>query len=445
MLDLFLVDECHLISPDDESMYLKVIAVLKTKNPNMKVIGFTATPWRAGQGLITDGGIFTDVCFDVTNMQAFNRFIKEGYLVPLVPKATHTILDVTGVHLRGGEYDAKELEAAVNKNEITYAALKEAKLHGFDRNHWLVFGSGIAHVIKITEALNAMGISARFVHSKMPSNERDQNLLDWKAGKFKAIVNNGILTTGFNFKALDLIIMLRPTHSTVLWVQMLGRGTRPSVETGKVNCLVLDFAGNTRRLGPINDPVLPKKRGEKTGEVPIKICEGCGTYNHISARHCGGEPYKTPAGCGAEFVFKTLLKEIASGDALIKDDMPIVELFNVQQITFNIHRKLGKPDSVKVTYFCGFHSYREYVLFEHTGFGERKARQWWKERTNLPFPESTADALMVVDQLRVPTQIRVWINAKYPEITQVIFGAVDFDPIAGVHVKHMRSDDVIPF
>jgi len=420
-VDLMLIDECHLLSQNDESMYLKVIAVLKAANPYLKVVGFTATPWRQGQGKITDDGIFTDICYDATTMQAFNWFIKQGHLAPLVPKRTETILDVSGVHLRGGEFVEKELQLAVDKDEITYAALQETIAQAHDRNHWLVFGSGIKHVEKITDMLNYLGISTRCVHSKMSDTERDTNVREWKEGKFKAIVNNGILTTGVNFRAIDLIVMLRPTHSTVLWVQMLGRGTRPSLETGKINCLVLDFAGNTKRLGPINDPVLPRKRGEKTGEVPIKICDACGTYNHISARYCGGEPFKTNEGCGSAFQFKVLIKQAASSQELIKNDEPIVSTFEVKQITFNLHQKVGKPDSVKVTYWCSLKKFNEFVLFEHKGFGERKARSWWAERSTDPFPASTDAALKLVDTLLVPTHIRVWVNKPYPEILAVTF------------------------
>lgn len=425
-VDLMIVDECHLMSQDDSSMYLKVIAKLKELNPYLRVIGLTATPWRQGQGRIIDDGIFTDVCYDATTMKAFNWFIKQGYLVPLVPKRTDTILDVSGVHLRGGEFVEKELQLAVDKDEITYAALEEAILHGYDRKHWLIFGSGVQHVVKITAMLNKLGISTRCVHSNsakfpMTDKQRDQNIEDWKQGKFVAMVNNGILTTGVNFRAIDMIVMLRPTHSTVLWIQMLGRGTRPSPETGKTNCLVLDFAQNTKRLGPINDPVLPRKRGEKTGEVPIKICDACGTYNHISARHCGGEPFKTVEGCGSEFIFKVLLKMNASSDELIKNDEPIVETFKVDQITCGLHQKLGKPDSVKVTYWCGLKRYSEYILFEHPGFGARKAASWWRERSTEKVPTTTDEALKKWDSLSIPTHIRVWTNKPYPEILAVTF------------------------
>ena len=426
-VDLFLVDECHLISPEEESMYRRAIAIMQQLNPNVRVIGFTATPWRAGQGKITEGGVFTHIPFDVTSMKAFNRFISEGYLVPLIPRQTDTILDVSGVHLRGGEFIEKELQEAVNKDSITASALKETIMHGYDRNHWLVFGSGIAHVIRITEMLNERGISARYVHSKMPDKERDLNLKEWKEGKFRAIVNNGILTTGFNFKPLDLIVMLRPTHSTILWVQMLGRGTRPSPDTGKKNCLVLDFAGNTRRLGPINDPVIPRKKGEKTGEVPIKICDKCGMYNHISARFCGGEAIKTDAGCGAPFAFKTLINNGASTEALIKtEELPITETFNVETVTYDYYQtKSGKPPCIRVTYRTKFKKFTEYVLFEHVGFGERKARSWWKERTDFPFPENSRHAVQFLDLLKAPKQIRVIVNMKYPEIVQCLFDSAD--------------------
>jgi len=71
--DIMIVDEAHMLSPSDKSMYRKFISGLKKINPLLKVIGFTATPWRTGVGHITDdGGVFTDVCFDITDMESFN-------------------------------------------------------------------------------------------------------------------------------------------------------------------------------------------------------------------------------------------------------------------------------------------------------------------------------------------------------------------------------------
>ncbi len=443
-IDLFLIDECHLLSQEEETMYQLVIAVLLSINPNMKVIGFTATPWRQGQGKLTDDGIFTHLVYDGTSIEAFQWFIDQGYLAPLIPKRTETVLDISNVKMLGDDLNQKQLQLAVNKDEITYAALQETLIQGADRHCWLVFGSGVQHVHKITEMLNYMGVSARCVHSntkeyKMSNEERDANILDWKHGKYTAIVNNGVLTTGLNHKPVDLIVGLRPTHSTVLHVQMNGRGTRPydylteekeylrlAFPYTKINCLVLDFGGNTLRLGPINDPLIPRKRGEKTGEIPIKLCV-CGIYNHISARFCGGKPEVTAEGCGLPFEFKTLLKTSACSTELIKVKEPdeiILKDFKVKRVTFDLHKKMGKPDGVKVTYYTELAKYNEYILIEHGGAAQRKAGAWWRLRSEEDIPSNTIGILAKCDRLATPTHIRVWVNKEYPEIRAVTFNGL---------------------
>lgn len=451
-IDLMLIDECHLLSQDDESMYMVVINFLKALNPNFRVIGFTATPWRAGQGRITEDGIFTDLCFDITDMRSFNRLIKEGYLIPLISKPTTTLLDVTGVHMRLGDFNKKELGIACNKDEVTWAAIQETMLHAHGRKSWLVFATSLDHCDKIRQMLEYVGVSCRVVHSKMKKTERDTNIREWKAGVFTAIINMGILTTGVNHPALDLIVMLRPTASTVLWVQALGRGTRPVFAPGfdittllgrlaaiaasdKHNTLVLDFAGNIKRLGPINDPVIPRKKGEKTGEVPIKECPACTMYNHLSARYCGGSPEPSAEGCGEEFIFQTKLRQTASSEQVIKiDEPPEVNAYAVDHVTYIEHHKAGKPPSIKVSYFCGLTKFTEYVHFELDGFARRKANTFWRERTQIPFPATTAEAMTIISRLAVPTHIRVWVNKAFPEVIAVTFTGSWETPIIGTEV-----------
>lgn len=406
-VDIVVIDEAHLVSPSDETTYRKFLQELKQANPHIKVVGLTATPWRLGQGKITTDGIFTDIAFDITGMHAFNRLIAEGFLAPLIPKQTRQILDTDGVHMRGGEFNASDLQHAVDKQEITYAAIKETLELATDRNHILVFASGVDHAIHIADMLNDMGEHAIAIHSKMSDAERDTAILDFKAGKYRFAVNNNVLTTGFDFPAIDCIVVLRPTASTVLWVQMLGRGTRPF--QGKANCLVLDFAANTRRLGPINDPVIPRKKGDKGGgEAPVKLCGACATYNHASVTHC--------CNCGAEFSFKVKIKQTSGTDDILRGDAPIVEVFAVDHITYSTHEKIGRPPMVKVTYYCGLRSFKEYVCFQHDGFAQRKARQWWRERSTAPFPTTTEEALKVIADTQPATHLRIWVNKQYPEI-----------------------------
>jgi DNA repair protein RadD len=268
-------------------------------NPYLKIIGLSATVYRLGMGLLTNGPIFTDIAYDLCNIQGFSRLIAEGYLAPIFPKKTNVELDVSSVGMSStGDFNDRALQAAVDDADITYKALTEAVQIGQSRRSWTAFASGIDHAIHIAEMLRGtFGIDAAEVHSKMPEKERDRRIDAYKRGELRCIVNKDILTTGFDHPPIDLILMLRPTMSTGLWVQMLGRGTRPydpaingylpGFASKKFDCCVLDYAGNTRRLGPINDPVIPKPKGKgRAGDAPVKICDACGAYNHTSARFC---------------------------------------------------------------------------------------------------------------------------------------------------------------
>lgn len=439
-VDLILVDEAHLISPKDATMYRAFISALQTVNPRLRIIGLTATPWRLGHGKITEnGGLFTDICFDATGVDAFNWFITEGYLCPLVPRPTTAKIDTDGVHMRGGEFIEKELHARVG-DQITAAALQEALAVGGDRKSWLLFCAGTDHARRTAALLNEAGVSCEVVDKDTTSADRRRILADFKSGKLRAVANNNVLTTGFDHPGLDLIVMLRPTASAVLWVQMLGRGTRPLFAPGfnlatkegrlaaiaaspKQNCLVLDFAGNAPRLGPINDPVVPKRKGEAKGEAPIKVCPQCSTYVHASARHCDF--------CGFEFPqHGPKLNDTAGTADLIKIDIPKVEVFRVDHVVYSRHEKLGKPPSVRVTYYCGNRAFAEYVCPEHQDtYSPRRARGWFQERRfdpATPVPTTTSELLKVTDKVRVPSHIRVWTNKQHPEITSFCFDGTAF-------------------
>jgi DNA repair protein RadD len=451
-IDLVLIDEAHLMSPNDQTMYRTFLAGLQSINPHLRVIGLTATPWRMGHGHLIDPyedskgnllpPLFTDVCFDITGLTAFNRLFNEGYLVPLVPKKPKLHLDTEGLHTRGGEFIEKEMQEKFDREDITEAALKEAIEYGFDRKHWLVFASGTDHADHVCDMLNLMGIPAGCVHSKREG--RDQTIKDFKSGKIRALVNNNVLTTGFDFPGIDFIIILRATGSAVLWVQMLGRGIRPvyvgefdlntiagrlaAIEaSGKIDCLVMDFARNIATLGPINDPVTPKAKGKGGGTAPVKECPVCETYNHASVRYCGGQPFKTALGCGSEFLFEVKFAQEAATDELIKIDEPVVQVFKVDSVTIDRHEKDGSPPMMKVSYYCGYKSFSDFICVEHTNFAGRKARKWWSERSDVPMPATTAEAIDIADKvLAAPTHLRVWTNKKYPEIMAFCYDGTAF-------------------
>jgi DNA repair protein RadD len=479
-VDLIIIDEVHLVSFTETTMYQSFIAALRRVNPHLRVIGLTATPWRMGHGKLTDPhlgkdgkltpSLFTDFCFDITNYQSFNRLIAEGYLVPLIPRKPKLELNVDGVHLRGGEFIEKELQVAVDKHEVTVAAIKEAIEQGKDRKKWLVFAAGIEHAEHITTILNEMGIPAGCVHSKR--DDRDATINSFRRGEIRALVNNNILTTGYDDPTVDMIIVLRPTMSVVLWVQMLGRGTRPvfpagyesdTLEqrmvaikaSGKLDCLVLDYAGNTRRLGPINDPVIPEPPKSKgTRPAPVKLCDVCSTYCHASVRIC-------PC-CGNEFPIQLNIVQTASSISPLKGELPITKVFKVDHISATRHEKYGGGSvSLRVSYYCGMKMYTEFVTFENSNaFAQRRARTWWKTRgkdSNLLIPSTVNEALERLQEINHPTHIRVWVNKNpYPEIMALCFDGTAFgteemsDEVPSVvtsmatHTKHTEEVD-IPF
>jgi DNA repair protein RadD len=238
---------------------------------------------------------------------------------------------------------------------------------------------------------------------------------------------------------------------------MLGRGTRPlfvdkhiynmaTIEGRKASiaaspkqyCLVMDFAGNIKRCGPINDPMIPKKKGGKTGEAPIKICDACGNYNHISARFCGGEPFKTNEGCGAEFSFQVKIKQEASTEEVMKSELPVIEVWPVTQVHVAVHKKQGKPDSVRVSYYCMHNKVEEYLLVEHGDHMRRKAEHWWQRRTKDPMPRTADDAVRRIADFEPPTHIKVWTNTPYKKVMDECFMG-EFE-----HTIDNTTDD-IPF
>ncbi|MCA3380182.1 MAG: DEAD/DEAH box helicase family protein [Roseomonas sp.] len=411
--DLVIIDEAHLLGRTDSGMYRSFLAELDRINGGMlKVVGFTATPYRLDSGMLHEGKdrLFTDIAYDVPVL----RMIQEGYLSPVVPKRTAMQLDVSGVGTRGGEFIAGQLEAAVDRDDVTKAAVAEIVKAGEGRRSWLIFCAGVAHARHVRDAIREHGISAETVTGDTPGPERDGILNAFKAGRLRCVTNANVLTTGFDAPGIDLIALLRPTKSVGLYVQMIGRGTR--LAEGKEDALVLDFAGNTARHGPIDTVDGRKKeKGEEPGEAPIKTCPECQTINHASVRTC--------ISCGFEFPPPAVKVEARASSNAILSTQQQAEWVNVDAVLYRRHEKPGKPASMRVIYDVGFLTYSEWVCFEHTGYARQKAEAWWKRRhADLPVPKTVEDALKLTDFLREPVAIQVRPAGQYTEIVAVRFG-----------------------
>lgn len=426
-VDIVVVDEAHLVSHHSETMYRQFLSAMLLKNPKMKVIGLSATCYRMGLGMLTEGGIFTGMAFDLTTVKAFAWLIQMGYLAPLHAIRTTYELDASQVRISGGEYVQKDLQDKLDRPDINVAVVDELCQVGEMRQRWKVFASGIDHAEHVSELLNARGIPTVAIHSKLDDAEHDARFRDYVEGRARCAVSMDEMTTGVDIPEMDFIAMLRPTRSTARWVQMLGRGTRPAPWAGKQDCLVADFTNNSRDLGPINDPVLPRppkerKRGDAAPSAPVRVCPQCKSYVHASLGTC---PY-----CGHYFEPPSKLNFMSSGLEVMKleEPEPVVEELHVHTVTYNKHSKKGRPDSMQVSYHCmeagGIpRLFREYVCLEHDGTARSFAQRWWQERcTGVAPPETVQRAVDIANRvLRAPHAIRVWTNKRHPEIVGYLY------------------------
>ncbi len=409
--DVVMVDECHLIPSEGSGMYRTLLDGLRRHRPDLRVVGFTATPFRMDSGRLDSGGLFDDTVYSY----GIGAGIRDGWLSPLISKASATEIDVSGVARRGGEFVAGALEAAADDADVTRAAAAEMMRFGADRKSWLIFCTGIKHAAHVRDALRALGISAETVTGETPLLERTRIIRDFKAGRIRALTNAQVLTTGFDAPSTDLIAFLRPTLSTGLYIQMVGRGTRKA--DGKDNCLVLDFAGNVRRHGPVDIATIdskPRSKDEAKAAVETvraKTCPECEALIAINASECPHCSYTYP------------IKEKPKHEARA-DDIPILSTEVTRPVGVPIfswrchrHSKPGSPDSLRVTYLGGIQAHSEWLCFEHTGFARQKAESWWRRHGGGFPPTDVTEAIERFDELMMPETIEVKTTGRFPEIT----------------------------
>lgn len=430
--DLVLVDEAHLIPVEGEGMYRQFLADAKTINPHLRVIGLTATPYRLRSGLICSPDHFLNtICFEV----GVRELIVQGYLCPLVTKAGKARADVSGLHVRGGEYVAGEVENLMDQDALVRAACAEIVESTRNRQAVLIFASGIKHGEHVVRVLKEQhGIECGFVSGETPDGERDRLIArfrhqEWArqlqidfganaAEPLKYLCNVNVLTTGFDAPNVDCVVLLRPTLSPGLYYQMVGRGFR--LHPGKQNCLVLDFGGNVVRHGPVDGTKVKESGVSGNGQAPAKECPQCQSVIAAGYARCPD--------CGYEFPPPERGKHDAkASEAGILSGQVTTTRYVVEGVFYSIHKKRGAPEdaprTMRVDYKVGWHEYKsEWVCFEHTGYARQKAVAWWKQRSHEPVPETAEEAVALAQNGRLaPTR----------EITVRSVAGDDFDRIIG--------------
>jgi DNA repair protein RadD len=418
--DVIFVDEAHLVPNKSDTMYRRFLDDCRTANPRVRIIGFTATPYRLDGGpLWGEGKLFDDVIYEAN----IRSLIADGYLCPLRTRGGGDAnISTAGVHIRNGDFAAGELEKAANAEKLVEAAADEVVAQGATRKAWLVFGCGIDHANNIAAKFRARGVELPTIYGDTNKDDRRAILGAFDAGRLRGVVNVDCLTTGLDVTRIDLIAVLRPTQSTSLWVQMVGRGLR--LHPDKQDCLVLDFGGNALRHGPLDAlRIRGKGAGKKTtdAEPAGKTCPACNEIVPAAVAMCPR--------CGHEFPPREIKHEAQASDApLISTDAPatkkekplIVETCKVDDVLASSRVSYGRPSMLEIEYRCGLTRHREFVCVEHDGFARKKAEQWWSRRfpgEKAPKSVAECDLARVRDRVAALTEsIVVRENGKFLNI-----------------------------
>jgi DNA repair protein RadD len=411
--DLVLIDEAHLLPKNTETRYNRFIADLKVCNPDVKVVGLTATPYQAGQRVLCmrgTGAIFDGIAYNIS----VGMLMEQGYLSPVISKGGMRQINLTNVKKRGGEFVEHDLAVAASDPELVNATVEEIVRLGANRKSWLVFASGVNHAGMLKDQFEVHGIEVDLVTGEDGKNKRNSTLAKFKSGQTRCLINVNVLTTGFDAPSVDLVALVRATASTGLYVQMVGRGTRLS--EGKENCLVLDYGQNVERHGFI-DQVKPKDKsaGAGEGDAPVKTCESCQMIVHAATQICPE--------CGFQFPAPTLNHAAVSyGGAMLSSQVQ-AEWLEVEDVLYARHRKEGKPDSVKVTYYCGLTGVSEWLCPDHGGYA---ASRYTSRRSALGASATTTQqALDECSFWVTPSRIKVKPSSHDPRFKEIV--QLDYD------------------
>lgn len=415
-IDIMIIDEVHLWSPKSDGMYQLFIDGIKKINPYVKVIGLTASPYRMDSGLLTESGLFTHITTEVT----IKELVESGFLSRLISKVSVIQANLKQVRITAGEYNSHDMEEAFG-GAFLDEAIPDMMTLSAGRNHGIIFCPTVKFADAVAERLREMGQSAMSISAQTDRETRDLGLAAFKAGMYRWLCSVNLVTTGFDAPIVDCIVLWRATMSPGLYYQMVGRGLR--IAPDKADCLVLDYGGNIVTHGPITKIKPPAKKNKRT-ERPyihqVKICEVCRSANELDALEC--------TTCGNELIVvrdvtRNLVTKAADVDIMDFSE-PVSDWVEVDSVSYHVHKKVGKSDSMRVAYRCGLMVYNEWVFPEHNEHARRKFRQWWLKR-NANLPSSPATVKQAVESapyhLQRPYRICIKQNGKYTEVIDYDF------------------------
>ncbi len=276
--DHVIVDEAHQMPLHKGSWFARLFAGLPRGRDTSR-IGLSATTFRTADGAIYGRRAWFDCQpFEI----GVQELVDRGHLASVRYVSPEARMTTKGVQKSAGDYNQGQLVRAnldqvQPQIDIFLDALKT-------RAKGLIFAVTVEHAEAYARALRKRGVEASLIIGAMSAADRERSVSLYKSGARSVAVTVQAALTGFDVPEIDLIASCRPTMSPIIHTQSVGRGTRPA--NGKLDCLVLDFAGNVKTFGPVHDPHFDKSGQPLGGIAPWTACPGCGTYNHQQSQSC---------------------------------------------------------------------------------------------------------------------------------------------------------------
>jgi len=339
--DFCIMDEAHNLSPT----YIKLFEKLRMLNPAMRIIGFTATPYKAGSGLIYGPGKFFE---NITYTKSLTWFIENNYLVKPTMKMPGEVFDTKKLTIRGGDYTPESLATLVQEEKIR-KQVEDALPRLKDRKKVAWACVNILHAEMLDRILKEYNETSVTLHSKLSKQDRIDAKKAYVEGEIRHITFVTILSEGWDYPAIDAIVFCRPTKSPTLYVQTIGRSLRLAPD--KSNALILDYGNVVANCGPIDDPnIFDAAKGKKKEEKPVKVCPVCDSIQALARRTCIDCDFEWPRE-EAEVTKNLTVKHREGGLFKGATPAPMIEEVEVRPfVTITIQKTSTGKDAAVITY-----------------------------------------------------------------------------------------------
>lgn len=254
-----LIDEAHLYPREADSMLGKFL----TESGITHVLGITATPVKLQTNRDMEGNTFSKLVM-LTSRSKKGNFFKEiihvgqvremvqlGFWSELLYQSGAFDESLLVFNSSKSEYTEDSVQRAFNANNVTGEIIAALDANS-DRRHILVFVPSVQDAISLSRRYENSAV----VHGLMDKREREAVISEFRAGRIRVIFNVRVLSTGFDYTGIDCIILGISTASIALYYQIIGRATR--IDKDKTDALIIDFGGNVKRFGRVEDITFEK-------------------------------------------------------------------------------------------------------------------------------------------------------------------------------------------